>query len=328
MKNSIKHALGGMGLALAAAVLPMQAYGQVGDWPNKPITMVVPFPAGGATDIVGRIVAKQLSDSLGRPVVVENRGGANATIGMQYVANAKADGYTILYNTSSLSLSPALYKGLSFDPATSFDPVSTTAAVPMVLMVNNDLPVKTVQEFVQYAKKQQGRLNYASSGNGNVTHLAGFLFNKGVGITAEHVPYKGTAPALVDLVGGQTHYMIGTLNDALPLIKAGRVKALAVTTPARVGILPDLPTVNETVIKDFDLSAWQGVMTPAGVPPAILDKLNAAVLAALKSDDMKKQEAEEGTVILGSSREDYRKFIRAQIDYWQAAVREAGVKQG
>lgn len=321
----LKPALAGLGL-IAAIALPVHG-ASAADWPVKPITMVVPFPAGGATDIVGRLLAKQLGERLGQSVIVENKGGANATIGMQYVANSAPDGYTILYNTSSLTLSPALYKKLSFNPAKSFDAVSTTATVPLVLLVSNDVPANTIEEFVQHAKSNPGTLNFASSGNGNITHLAGFLFNQGVGISAEHIPYKGTAPALVDLIGGRTDYMMGTLSDALPMIAAKKVKMLAVTTLDRVQNFPDLPTVDETVLKGFNLSAWQGVVTPAGVPEEVLAKLNAAVLASMKSEEMVRQLGEQGTVILGSTRDEYAQFIDSQLLYWNKAVEDAGVER-
>lgn len=297
------------------------------DWPTRPVTMVVPFPAGGATDIVGRLLAKELTQRLGQTFVVENKGGANATIGMQYVANAQPDGYTILYNTSSLALSPALYKKLSFDPMTSFTAVSTTATVPLVLLVNNSLPVSSAAEFVAYARAHPGKLNYASSGNGNVTHLAAFLFNKNTGIQAQHVPYKGTTPALVDLMGGQVQYMIGTVNDALPHIQANKVKTLAMTTASRLPILPDVPTVNESVSKGFDLSAWQGVMVPAGVAPEVVQRLNGAIRDALKSPEFVAQLDKQGAVTLGSTPQEYAKYLDQQLAYWKTAVREAGVEQ-
>src|SRR5690625_1724124 len=320
----VKGAL--VGLGVAAALMPIHATA-ASEWPTRPITMVVPFPAGGATDIVGRMLAQQLTDRLGQPVIVENRAGANATIGMQQVANAKADGYTILYNTSSLALSPALYNNLSFDPVESFEPVTTTATVPLVLLVNSDLPVDTVEELVDYAKNQPGSLNFASSGSGNITHLAGFLFNQGAGISAQHVPYKGTAPALVDIMGGQVDYMMGTVNDAIPHIESGRVKALAVTTMNRVDIYPDIPTVHETVIPDFDLSAWQGVMTPAGVSDDIIQKLNQTIIASMQSDEVTRQLSEQGAFVLGSTPQEYEQYLESELAYWKNAVEEAGVKQ-
>lgn len=294
-------------------------------WPTRPVTVVVPFPAGGATDIVGRLLANELSQRLGQPFIVENKGGANATIGMQYVANAKPDGYTILYNTSSLAISPALYKKLTFDPVTSFTPVSTTATVPLVLIVNNSLPVTSAASFVDYVKSNPGKLNYASSSSGNVTHLAAFLFNKDAGIQAQHVPYKGTTPALVDLMGGQVQYMMGTINDALPHIQSNKVKTLAVTTSERLKILPDVPTVDETVSKGFDLSAWQGVMVPAGVPNSIVMRLNAAIRDSLTSPALLAQLDKQGAVVLGSTPEEYASYLNEQLGYWNAAVKEAGV---
>lgn len=293
-------------------------------WPEKPVTMVVPFPAGGPTDIVARQLAKQLSQQLGQPFVVENRGGANATIGMQHVATAKPDGYTILYNTSSIALSPALYKNLSYDPLTAFDPVSTTANVPLVVLVNPRLPVDTLSELKAHIKTH--KTTYASAGMGNITHLGGFLLNKNLEVNALHVPYKGSAPALVDVMGGQVDYMVNTLNDSLSAIRGKKVRILGIASLRRnQAVLPDVPTIDEAGLKNFEIGAWQGVVVPRGTPKPVIDKLNQTIRDTLNRADFKAALQQQGTETLGSTPEAYREFIRKETERWKQVVQDAGV---
>jgi tripartite-type tricarboxylate transporter receptor subunit TctC len=298
---------------------------QTTDWPTRPVTMVVPFPPGGPTDLIARVIAKQLSDQLGQTFVVDNKGGANGNIGGQAVASAKPDGYTVLYNTSSLALSPSLYKDLSYSPQKDLIPVTTTAVVPLVLVINPKLPVNTIQEFVAYAKKNPGKLAYASSGNGNITHLGAFLLNQATGIDAVHVPYRGSAPAMIDLVGGQVQFDTNTLNDSVQFIKDNRVKALAVTSATRSPVLPDVPTVAETVVPGFEMGAWQGVVVPTGTDPAIVKKLNAEILKALKTPYVLKQLEEQGAQVLGSTPEEYKIYFESEVKRFAKVVKEAGV---
>ncbi len=314
-------------LAVATFALHTAAMAAQTQWPEKPVTMVVPFPPGGPTDIVARLLAQQLTERLGQTVIVENKGGANATIGMQAVASAKPDGYTILYNTSSIALSPALYKSLSYDPKTAFDPVSSTANIPLVLLVNPKVPVKTVEEFKSYVQENGDKISYGSAGAGNITHLGAFLMSKGVGLNAQHVPYKGSAPAMIDLVGGQTQFMLNTLNDSLSFIRDGKVKALALASIERNNdVLPNVPTLSETVLKDFEIGAWQGVVVPKGTPVSVVQKLNKTIRDSLASDKMTQQLKGQGAEILGSSPEEYGAFIMAEMDRWKKAVEEAGVQ--
>lgn len=295
------------------------------DWPNRPVTLVVPFPPGGPTDLIARVLAKQLTDQLGQSFVVENKGGANGNIGGQAVAAAKPDGYTALYNTSSLALSPSLYKDMTFDPKKDLVPVSTTAVVPLVLVVNNKLPVNTIAEFVAYAKKNPGKLSYASSGNGNVTHLGAFLLNQATGIDAVHVPYRGSAPAMTDLVGGQVQYDTNTINDTMPFIRDKRVKALAVTSAQRSPLLPDVPTVAETVLPGFEMGAWQGIVLPKGTDPGIVRKFNTEVLKALKDPTVLKQLEDQGAQPLGSTPAEYKKYLDSEIARFGKIVKDAGI---
>lgn len=307
-------------LALAGAASAQAA------WPERPITMVVPFPPGGPTDLVARVLAKQLTDQLGQTVVVENKGGANGNIGMQYAAAAKPDGYTVLYNTSSIALSPNLYRSLAFDPVKDFAPVSSTAVIPLVLLVHPSVPAPDTRAFVQYAREHPGKLSYGSAGAGNVTHLGALLLMRSLQIDAVHVPYRGSAPAMTDLVGGQVQLMTNTLNDSLGFIREGKLRALAVTSGTRSEQLPEVPTVAETVVPGFEMGAWQGVVVPAGTPAPIIDKLNAEIRRALQSPEMAKQLKAQGAQALGSTPQEYATYIKSEIARWGEVVKEANVK--
>lgn len=315
-------------LFTAMLVLPlsMAATAQTANWPARPITMIVPFPPGGPTDLVARLMASQLAQQLGQTIVVENKGGANATIGMTAAANAKPDGYTILYNTSSIALAPNLYTKLALNPIKDFDAVSSTAVIPLVLLTHPSVPANTVEEFIAYAKKNPGKLSYGSAGAGNVTHLGAFLLNQSTGIDAEHIPYRGSAPAMTDLVGGQVQFMTNTLNDSLPFIRENRVKALVVTSKERSAMLPDVPTASEGIIPGFEMGAWQGIVVPAGTPPAITVKLNTEIRKALKSDTVLKQLALQGAQPLGSTIDEYSSYLRSETKRWGDVIKAAGVK--
>jgi tripartite-type tricarboxylate transporter receptor subunit TctC len=316
--------------ALLAGSLAILALGAAASahaaWPERPITMVVPFPPGGPTDLVARVLAKQLTDQLGQTVVVENKGGANGNIGMQYAAAAKPDGYTVLYNTSSIALSPNLYRSLAFDPVKDFAPVSTTAVIPLVLLVHPSVPAQNAQAFVEYARQHPGKLSYGSAGAGNVTHLGALLLLRSLQIDAVHVPYRGSAPAMTDLVGGQVQLMTNTLNDSLGFIREGKLRALAVTSPERSDQLPDVPTVAETVAPGFGMGAWQGVVAPAGTPAPVVDKLNAEIRRALQSPEMQKQLKAQGAQALGSTPQEYAAYIKSEIQRWGEVVKAADVK--
>jgi tripartite-type tricarboxylate transporter receptor subunit TctC len=314
-------------LTASLAILALGgAAGAHAAWPERPITMVVPFPPGGPTDLVARVLAKQLTDQLGQTVVVENKGGANGNIGMQYAAAAKPDGYTVLYNTSSIALSPNLYRSLAFDPVKDFAPVSSTAVIPLVLLVHPSVPADSAQTFVQYARQHPGKLSYGSAGAGNVTHLGALLLLRSLQIDAVHVPYRGSAPAMTDLVGGQVQLMTNTLNDSLGFIREGKLRALAVTSPARSDQLPDVPTVAETVAPGFGMGAWQGVVAPAETPAPVIEKLNAEILRALRSPEMQKQLKAQGAQALGSTPQEYAAYIKSEIQRWGEVVKAADVK--
>ena len=270
--------------ALSAAATP--AFAQA-DYPAKPITMVVPFPPGGPTDIVARLIAQKLTEQMGQNVVIDNNGGANGNIGAMAVARAAADGYTILYNTSSITLSPALYKNLSYNVEKDFAPVVLTAVVPLALVVHPGVPVNSVKEFIAYAKANPGKLTYGSSGNGNVTHLGAFQFAQANGIDAVHAPFKGSAPAELALAAGDVQFLTDTVNSVLGFVKDKRMKMLAVTTAKRMSLFPDVPTLAESGMAGFEVGAWQGIMVPVATPRPIVDRLNAEVMKALQNPEVR-----------------------------------------
>ncbi len=309
---------------LAAAALCGSAVAQ--QWPTKPITMVVPFPPGGPTDMVARVLAQQVGQQLGQTVIIDNRPGANGNIGNAMVAKAQPDGYTVLYNTSSIALSPSLYKKLSYDVNKDLQPVALTAVVPLGLVVNPKVPANTVQEFVKYAKDNPGKLSYGSAGNGNVTHLAAFQAVQHFKLEASHVPYKGSAPADVDLVAGQIDFMTDTINSVAPFIKDGKLKLLAVSTSKRIPNFPDAPTLAESGMTGFEAGAWQGVMLPAKTPEAIVQRLNAELMKALKDPGVLEKLRIQGTEPLGSTPKEYGDYINSEIKRWAGVVKSTGVQ--
>lgn len=314
-------------LGVLSGALAMQVFAQAGGgYPNKPVRMVIAFPPGGPTDLVGRVIAMKVGEQLGQQVVVENRAGGGGNIGSEFVAKAQPDGYTILYNTSGVAIAPAIYKKLGYDVLKDLAPVALVATVPLVLVVNANVPSKTVADFVAYAKAQGGKLNYASSGTGVVTHLAGAAFVKEMGIEATHVPYKGSAPAIADVVSGQAQFMIDTINTPLPFIREGRLRALAVAMPKRSTLLPEVPTFSETVMPNFEMSAWQGVLVPAGTPQAVIDRLNAEFNKAIASAEVRAKLAAQGAEPLGGTSAEYATYIRNEIQRFARLAKEANAR--
>jgi tripartite-type tricarboxylate transporter receptor subunit TctC len=311
-----------LGLAVAAG-LPLAVWAQA--YPSKPITLLVPFPPGGPTDLVARVLAKKMSEQMGQSIVIDNKPGANGNIAAVAATKAAADGYTVLYNTSSITLSPALYKSLTYDVQRDLAPVALTAVVPLALVVNPTVPVNTAREFVSYAKANPGKLSYGSAGNGNVTHLAAFQLVKHHDIDATHVPYRGSAPADVDLVAGQIQFMTDTINSVMPFVKDKRLKLLAVTTSQRMSLFPEVPTLGETVMPGFEAGAWQGIMVPANTPKAVVQRLNAEINKALQSAEVKEKLALQGAEPLGSTPEEYGAYVKKELARWAAVVKATGV---
>ncbi len=296
-------------------------------YPSKPIRMILAFPPGGPTDINARLFAQRLSEQLGQQVVVDNRPGAGGNIGAGEAAKALPDGYTLFYNTSAIVIGPSLYAKVAFDPFKDFAPVALTATVPLVLVVNPQVPAKTLGDFLAYARANQGKLNYASSGSGTITHLAAALFLSQMGLQAQHIPYKGSAPALIDVAGGQTQLMIDTINTVLPYVKDNRLRALAIAVPRRSSALPDVPTLEEAAkLPGFEMSAWQGIVVPAATPKEIVVRLNAEVNKALAGEEFRARLAAQGSEPLGGTADQYAAYMRSEFGRWARVIRESGAK--
>jgi tripartite-type tricarboxylate transporter receptor subunit TctC len=288
--------------------------------------MVIAFPAGGPTDVNARHFARAIGDQLGQPVIVENKPGAGGNLASDIVATAPADGYTILYNTSSLVLGAMLYKSAKTDPIKDFVPVVRTAGVPLVVTVNASLPAHNMREFVALAKKQPGKLNYASSGTGTIDHLAGALIAHQLGIDITHIPYKGTAPALTELVGGNTQLMVTTLNTVLPFIRDKKLVPLAIASQQRSPLLPDVPTLTEaTGLGKLELTAWNGIVAPAGTPAEVITKLNTAVNNAIKRKDFVETLTAMGAETYGGTAAAYGAFLQTEQTRWKAVTQQAGI---
>lgn len=296
------------------------------NFPNRPIRIVIGFAAGGGTDSVLRAIAGKLSENLGVPVLVDNRPGANGNIAGQAVAQSPADGYTLLYNTSSLVLSPHLYAKLNYDFARDLTPVALTANIPLVLVTHPAVPVTTVQEFVAYLKANPGKINYASASKGNVTHLATVQLLQAVGAQATHVPYKAEAPAVTDILGGQVEFYFGTANAMIPQIKAKKLRGLAVSSRTRNEAISDVPTLAETILPGVEIGAWSGVMAPAKTPHSIVVKLNVELNKALQDPALRAKIIGTGAEVRGSTVEEYGAFLKSEFERWGQAVKAAGLK--
>lgn len=320
-----RHLLTLVAGAAMLAALPVQAQGK---YPERPIMFVVPFPPGGPTDAMGRILATELTKELGQSVVVENKAGAGGNIGADAVSRANPDGYTIMFGTSGpLAINHSLYKGLKYDPRTSFEPIVYVGYLPNILVVRPDLGANNVQELITKEKAKPGVLNYASSGNGASSHLAGVLFNGLAGTQLVHVPYKGTGPALNDLLAGQVDMTFTDMLTAMPYIKAGKVKALGVATAKRSSALPDIPTIAEQGVKGYDVSVFFGVVAPKGTPPDRIKVLNEAFVRALAAPKVKETFASQGLESAPDHSPAYLgQFIRKETDAWAKVVQQSGVR--
>jgi len=312
-------------LVAASVFVAPFAIGQ-STYPAKPVRLVVPFPPGGTTDIIARATAQKLSEAWGQQVIVDNRPGAAGNIGSELVARSAPDGYTLLMGTvGTHSINPSLYTKMPYDHVKDFAPVILVAGVPNVLVVNPEVPIKSVPELIAYAKANPGKLNFASSGSGTSIHLSGELFKAMTGVQMTHVPYKGSAPALTDLVGGQVQLMFDNLPSSLAFIKAGKLRALAVTSASRAAALPDVPTVAEYV-PGFEASSWFGILAPAGTSPEIIAKINGEVAKWLATPEAKEKLSAQGANAAGGSPQDFAKHIQAETAKWAKVVKESGAK--
>jgi tripartite-type tricarboxylate transporter receptor subunit TctC len=300
---------------------------QAQSYPSRSVRMLLAFPPGGPTDINARLFAQKLSEQTGQPFVVENRPGAGGNIAAAEAARAAPDGYTIFYNTSAITIAPAIYSSVQVDPVRDYAPVALAATVPLVLAVHPNVPARNLQEFVAYARANPARLNYASSGIGTITHLAAALFAAQMGLTMQHVPYKGSAPALLDVVGGQTQMMIDTISTVLPYARDNRLRPLAVAIQRRLAVLPDVPTLEEAAgLPGFEMSAWQGIVVPAATPREIVARLNAELNKAVQNPDLRQRLATGGSEPLGGTSEQYAAYIKSELQRWSKVAKDAGAR--
>jgi len=308
--------------ALAAAGVSAQAA-----WPAKPVSLVVPFAAGGPTDVVARSLAASMSKTLGQTVVVENKLGAGGTVAASFVARAQPDGYTFFIHHNGMATSTALYRKLAYNPLTDFEFVSQAVDVPMTLLARKDFPANNLQELIAYVKANESKINLANAGLGAVSQLCGLMFERAIGVKLQAVPFQGTAPAMNALLGGQVDILCDQTTQTIPQIKAGNVKFYGVTTKNRIKALPDAPTLNEQGLKDFEVLVWHGIYAPKGTPKPILDKMNAAVRAALKDPDVMKRMADLGAEIAPDSKltpDGLQTWLKSEIDKWGPVIKASG----
>ncbi|MFO1305791.1 MAG: tripartite tricarboxylate transporter substrate binding protein [Burkholderiales bacterium] len=313
-----------LAVMLALAALPCAVLAQ--PYPAKPIRIVAPSTPGDAPDVIARLVADKLTAALGQQVIVENKPGAGGVVGSDYVAKSAPDGYTLIMgNAGSHGINAAVYSKLPYDIQRDFVPVSQVAVAPNVMVVNPSVPANTVAEFIAYAKANPGKLSYASGGNGSSAHMSMELFKSMAGLDIQHVPYKGSSPALTDLVAGQVVVFIGNMPPTVPLIKAGKLRPLAVTTRSRSALMPELPTISEAGLPGYETVAWFGVLAPAGTPPDVVNKLSAEIAKIAKSPEMREKLVAMGAEPVGSTPEEFKAVIDRDIAKWKPLAQKVGI---
>ena len=312
-------------IAIALTLLACQAAAQ--SFPSKPLRLIVPYPPGGTTDIVARPVARRLQESLGQPVLIENKPGAGGNIGMDFVAKSAPDGHTLAVSAvSTLAIGASLYAKLPYDTLRDLAPITRLAAVPNVLVAHPSVPANSVRELIALAKSRPGELRFGSAGSGTTVHMAGELFRSMAGVDLQHVPYKGAAPAMIDLLGGRVQLMFDFLSSSLAQVKAQKLKALAVTGPRRSALLPDVPTVAEAGLPGYEVYGAFGVLAPAGTPGAVIARLNAEIVAALGTPEMQEALAAQGAERIGDTPEEFAASLKAEIQKWAAVVKASGAR--
>jgi len=293
-------------------------------YPNKPVRVVIPYPPGGPTDIVARVLFQQVSEATGQQFLLDNRAGAGGNIGAEIVAKAPADGYTLLIGTTAHAINMSLFKNLNYDVQKDLAPVSLLTQGPLVLVTHPQFPANSVKELIEVAKSKPGGLNFASSGNGQSTHLSAELFNTMAGIKMSHVPYKGSAPALTDVMSGQVDVMFDTTLSAMPFVKAGKLKALGLTSPVRSAAAPDVPTIAESGLPGYEVFAWNGVLVPAGTPRAVIQQLNDQIRKAMLLPQVKDKFSAQGFAASWNSPENFGVFLKNEVDKWGRTVKASG----
>ncbi|MEK7493511.1 tripartite tricarboxylate transporter substrate binding protein [Cupriavidus metallidurans] len=314
------------GAAIAMAAVPTGSAFAADHWPSKPITLVVPFASGGTTDIIGRAVGQRLGEALGQPVVVDNRPGAGGTIGGALVARANPDGYTFLLATVAHTMAPGIYKTLPYDFQKDLEPIGMVALTPNVVLVNTSIPAKNVQELIAYIKANPGKVNYGSAGIGSTEHLSGELFRSATGTDISHVPYKGGAPMMTDLIAGQIQMAIETSPSANPHVKSGKVKALAVTSAKRSPAYPGVPTVAESGVPGYEVTTWYALMAPRGTPEPIRQRMSAELAKVLKQSDVQKRFDDQGVTAGDMTPPQLAAFIKTETTKWTKVAKDSGAK--
>lgn len=318
-----RHALQTLGSCLAFGTLPVWAQ----EFPSRTVKVIIPFPPGGPTDILGRIVAQKLSERLGQSFVIDNKPGASGMIGADMVAKSQPDGYTLLVNASLHVINPSLYDKTRYDAIADFTPLSNLADVPLVLVANSQTPAQTVQELIAWVKSSKSPVNFASSGNATAPHLAGEAFKVATGIeNMQHVPYKGSAPALTDLLSGQVQMMFDSLPSSQPFIKSGALKAIAVTTQKRSSALPNVPTIAESGIPGFNFSTWYGMWAPKSMPPSIVQKLSNEIAQITRLPEVRERFLALGAEPVGNTAEEFAAFTKSELSKWARVVKQSGAR--
>ena len=321
-RQSLLQAIG----AVAFALITNTTFAQSGAYPDKPIRLVVPYPPGGGTDVIARIVQDRLRAALGQSIVIENRGGAGGSIGTEVVARSAPDGYTVLFTLSSHTINPAIFSKLSFDTARDFEPIGTVCSLPQILVANPQFPANTVEQLIAIAKEKPGSLAYASVGNGSPGHLAGEMMKIRTGTHLTHIPYRGGGPAVTDVVSGQVPLLWVSIPAAAQFVKQKQLKALAVSTLKRSAAFPDVPTMQESGIADFEVDSWYAMFVPAKTPRAIVDRLNAALNTVLKEPEIREKLLAQGSEAVGGTPEQLGAVVNAELPKWAKLVKDAGIK--
>ena len=324
IRQRAMHALAGLTLLACGACAFAQAGPQA--YPTGPVRIVVPFPAGGGVDTTGRLIGQRLADALGKPFVIDNRPGANGMIGSEIVAKSPRDGYTLMVNGANFVTTPSLYSKVTYDPIKDFEPISLLSVAPNVLVVHPSLPARSVKDLIALAKARPGQVNFAGSGSGSTPHLAAELFNTLANVKMVHVPYRGTGPAIVGLMSGEASVMFMPTTNAVQLVKAGKLRALAVTSRTRLAALPALPTVAESGLKDYESSQWYGMLAPAGTPADILNALATHVMKIMQAPDMKQRMTDSGNVAVGSTREAFAAHLKTEFEKWAKVIKQSGAR--
>jgi tripartite-type tricarboxylate transporter receptor subunit TctC len=325
----MKLILSRISLALSAVMLGLAMGDALAQsYPSKPIHLIVPFPPGGGNDILARIIAPKLAESLGQQVVIDNRPGATGTVGSELAARSAPDGYTLHMVTSSThAVNPGLVSKLPYDPLKDFAPVTQLASYQLILVVNPSVPAKSVKELIALAKSKTGQLNYASPGTGTSMHLAGELFNSMAGVDMVHIPYKGSVPGMTDILGGRVQIGFNTMLSTMPYVKAGKLRALALTSAERSPALPDLPTVAEAGVPGYEATSWYGIVAPARTPREIVTKLNTELVKILKLSDVREQLSSQGVEPVSNTPEQFAAYIKAEIEKWAKVIKDRNISE-